>query len=257
MAKAAKKAVVVAPSKSVVVGGWRERAAQSIAAKKEVRAKLPQMTGNFLSFRNGSISLGGVKLDNPMPCIIMSYGFERTYYSKPYQPDVLTAPDCYSFDNVKPHEQAAVPQADRCAECRFNEFGSAQNGKGKACKEGARLVLMHFDSLESPEKIAAAPLVQAKLSVLNSKTFSNYIEIIEDEENPSWASVTSLECQPDPKSQYAVSFVKHTTELDDEVLDAISMRVDEADRLLTQAYPEVEQAPARAPKAPARRRKFQ
>jgi hypothetical protein len=245
--KKSKTAVVPAPQKGVVVGGWRERAAKSIAVGKQQSAKLPQQSGNFISFRGGSPSLGGVNLPNPLPLVILAYGYERTYYSKPYQPDVLSAPDCYSFDGDAPHDQAKVPQSDRCSQCRFNEFGSAQNGKGKACKEGARFAAIHADALETPEKIAGATIVQGRLSVLNSKGFRQYVGFFEEAEQPVWGSVTTLSVTPDSKSQYAVNFSNVVADLDDADLDAIATRVDEAEKLLTQAYPDVEEA---APKAP-------
>jgi hypothetical protein len=257
--KKSKTAVVVAPQKSVVVGGWRERAAKSIERGKQASARLPQQSGNFISFRGGTPSLGGVTLPNPLPLVILAYDAERAYYSKPYQPDVMATPDCYSYDSVAPHEKAKIPQADVCAQCRFNEFGSAQNGKGKACKEGAKFAAIHADALESPEKIAAATIIAGRLSVLNSKGFRNYTGYFEEAGQPIWMSVTQLTVQPDSKSQYAVTFSNIVADLDDADLDALAIRVDEAEKLLAQPYPDVEeQAAARAPVkgAPARRRKF-
>lgn len=251
-------AVVVAPQKGVVVGGWREQAAKSIAKGKQASAKLPAQSGNFISFRGGSPSLGGVNLPNPLPLVILAYSYERSYYSKPYQPDVLSAPDCYSYDGVTPHEKAKLSQSDACAGCRWNEFGSAQNGKGKGCKEGAKFAAIHADALESPEKIAAATIVQGRLSVLNSKGFRNYTGYFEDSGTAIWQSVTELTVQPDSKSQYAVKYGNIVADLDDADLDAIAARVDEAEKLLAQPYPELEEAPAKAPArgAPAKKRKF-
>src|SRR5512139_2042957 len=131
------KAVVVAPQKAVLNINWKERAAESVAKSKAVAAKLPQSSGNKLSFKGGVITLAGNRLDNPLPLVILAYGYERSYYSTAYQPDVFTTPDCYSLDGVAPAANSTVPQSDRCATCRFNEYGSAPNGKGKGCKEGA------------------------------------------------------------------------------------------------------------------------
>ena len=252
------KAVAVVPQKQVVVGGWRERAAASIAKGKAVSAKLPQQSGNFISFRNGSPSLGGVSLPNPLPLVILSYEFERSWYSKPYQPDVMAAPDCYSYDGEVPHEKSKIPQSDRCSTCRLNEFGSAQNGKGKACKEGAKFAAIHADSLDSPEKIATAAIVQGRLSVLNSKGFRTYTGYFEESGQPIWGSVTSLIVTPDSKSQYAVRCENIVADLDDNDMDALALRVDEADKLLVQPYPDLDDAPAAKPKAgvPARKKKF-
>lgn len=257
-APAKKKSVAVAKPATTALAptNWRERAKQSLATNKQALSKLPQASGNFLSFRNGDISLGGVKLENPLPVIVLAYGYERTYYSRPYQPDVLSAPDCYSFDGETPHEDAAVPQNDICRTCRFDAFGSAQNGKGKGCKEGARLVLLHGDTTESAEGILKGQIVQARLSVLNSKTFRAYAEAVEARDMPLWADISLLENQPDPKSQYATSFQLTGTTLPNEVLDAIAARVDEAEKLLIQPYPELEEAPQAPAKRGGRARKF-
>jgi hypothetical protein len=170
----------------------------------------------------------------------------------------MATPDCFSLDTVKPHESAKVPQADKCSECRFNEFGSAQNGKGKACKEGAKFAAIHADAIESPEKIAAATIVQGRLSVLNAKGFRNYTGFFEEANQPIWSGVSVLNVTPDSKSQYAVSFQSVVADLDDTDLDAIALRVDEAEKLLAQPYPDLEDAAPKAPAkgAPARKRKF-
>lgn len=251
MTKAKKSAgTAVAPrSTAVVAGSWRERAASSVARARGTIQKLPAQTGNFLSLRGGTISHGGVTLTNPLPVVILDIAFERSYYSSDYQPDVMTVPDCYSYDGEAPHEKASVPQADRCAECRFNEFGSARNGNGKGCKEGGKLVMIHADALKSPELIAAAPMVQARLSVLNAKKLRAYIDALGDE--PVWADITYFHNQPDPKSQYAVNFVRGNVVIEEDVLDAIAAREDEAIKLLDQPYPDKEELPQRA--APARR----
>ena len=251
------KAVAVVNTKSVTVGGWRERAAQSIAKGKEAVAKLPQASGNRLSFKGGVTTLAGNKLGSPLPLVILAHGFERTYYAQAYQPDVFSIPDCYSLDGVAPAENATTPQADRCSQCRFNEFKSSANGKGKACKEGAIFAAIHADSLESPEKIATAQIVTAAPSVLNSKGFRAYMEALQAN-GPCWGVITNVHNEPDSKSQYALSFEATVFEQDDDIMEAISARVDEAERAITKGYEPQEEAPkpSRTAAAPARRRKF-
>lgn len=253
------KSVAVAPSRGVVPGGWRERAAKSIVASKQQSAKLPAQSGNFISFRNGLPTLGGVKLPNPIPLVILSHHYERSYYSKPYVNDTIASPDCYSFDGDAPHESAKVPQCDTCDQCRYNEFGSSANGRGKACREGAKFAAIHADALNSTEQIASAAIVQGRLSVMNSKSFRNYTGYFEESGNPIWGSITNLHVTPDPNSQYAVRCENSVADLDDDDLDAIALRVDEADKLLSQPYPDLEAAKPAAPARgaqPARRKKF-
>lgn len=256
-AKAKSKAVAVRSGTAVALpGSWREKAAASIAKGKTVSAKLPQQSGNFISFRGGSPSLGGAKLANPLSLIILDYEFERAYYSSAYQPDVMATPDCYSYDGIGPHEKSKVPQSDKCQGCRFNEFGSAPNGKGKGCKEGAKFAAIAADSIESPGKIRDATIIQGRLSVLNSKGFRNYCGFFEESGDPIWSSVSVLSVEPDSKSQYAVTFSNVVADLDEADLDAIAARVDEASRMLLQPYPDLEEAKPAAKGAPARKKKF-
>ena len=255
--KAALKSIAVRPGTAVALpGSWRERAAQSIAKGKQQSAKLPAASGNFLSFRNGSISLGGAKLENPLPLVLLAYTYERSYFSKPYQPDVAATPDCFSFDGEAPHAEAKVPQSDRCKGCRFDDFGSAANGKGKGCKEGAKFAAIHADSLDSPEKIKSAQIIVGRLSVMNSKGFRNYVGFFEDKGVPVWAGVSVLTVVPDSASQYAASFESTVADLSDADLDAIASRVDEADKVLLMPPPDMEEAKPAPKGAPARRRKF-
>lgn len=238
-----------APASAKPLASWRDRAAKSVQDAKTQLAKIPQQSGSFISLQGGSISLGGVQLANPLPVFIIAYGFERVYYARQYQAGVMSAPDCYSYDGERPHEKAKTPQADACASCHYNEFGSAQNGQGKGCKEGARLVIIHADAARSPEDVAKAQLVQVKLSVLNSKVFRAYADAIED---ALWAAgVTMFHNRPDPKSQYAVSFVLDPVVYNDAIMNAIAARADEAEKLLLVPYPDVEETAA--PAAPARR----
>jgi hypothetical protein len=250
------KAVVPAKSRAIVPGGWREQAAKSIDASKTALAKLPQASGNFISFRGGAITLAGNTLQNPLPIVLLAHGYERSFYSKPFQPDVAASPDCYSYDGETPHPDAKVPQSDNCSQCRYNQFGSAQNGKGKGCKEGARLAFIMADALEGADRVAGAVILQGRLSVLNSKNFRSYAGFFAESGAPTWSSVTLLRNEPDSKSQYLTTFVNEVVELDDDIMDAIAARVAEAEKLLVQPYPELEAAKPQVPVRTAGKRKF-
>lgn len=251
------RAVATTPGKALVTGNWRERAAQSIAKSKEVAAKLPQASGNKLSFKGGVFTLAGNKLENPLPLVILAFNNERTYYSTAYQPDVFTTPDCYSLDGEKPADNAETPQSDRCSQCRFNEFGSAPNGKGKGCKEGAVFAAIHADALESPEKIATAQIVTGSPSVLNSKGFRSYMDSLLPN-GPCWSVITTVTNEPDSRSQYALSFQGSVFENDDPTMNALANRLDEAERELAKGYTPIEESakPKAKTGSPMRKRKF-
>ena len=157
--------------------------------------------------------------------------------------------------NARTPPDAKTPQNETCETCHFNQFGSADNGKGKGCKEGSRLVFLSADQCKSVEAVAGASLAQARLSVLNSKTFRNYIENVFGDD-ATWTSISMLTCRPDPKSQYAVNWEPVVLDVDDTIMNAIADRVDEAEKLLIQPYQDIEEAPPAKSATPARRRKF-
>jgi hypothetical protein len=248
------KAVAPRQNTQVALGSWRDRVKDAVSKQREIAAALPAQTGNFLSFQGGTITHGGNELDNPLPVIILAVGKERSYFINEYDPDNGTPPDCYSYDGEAPHENASTPQSDRCKTCQFNQFNSARQGSGKGCKEGGKLAMIHADTIETQKSALASPIVLAKVSTLNSKTLRSYVDGLGDV--PVWADVTEIQNKPDKKKQYSLTFVKQGVALEDEILDAVSSRIEEAEKLMDQPYPEPkEKAPARG-KAAVRKNKF-
>lgn len=261
---AAKKpgtAVAVPQMTGIVPGGWRERAAQSIALNQTKVSVLPSASGNFVSFKGGSISLSGRNVGNLLPIVMFDYTYLRQWFSKQYTPDSQASPDCYSLvKDTAPHPKAAVPQSDACLQCRYNEFATSSNGKGKACQEGSRFVFIEASALSSQAAVLAAPIWSARASYLNSKHLSRYVNNPGFNKVPLWGVVTELHCNPDGTSQYALDFVPQQVAIEEDILDAINARMDEAQRLLVAEFPvvtEPERPAARGrEQAAPRRRKF-
>lgn len=76
----------------------------------------------------------------------------RTYYAKAFNEDDAAGavPDCQSFDGITPTPRAQNPQAKKCALCPHSVWGSKQgdkaDGKGTACAQNTRLVVMDPES---------------------------------------------------------------------------------------------------------------
>lgn len=218
-------------------------------------AKVPS-GGVGVSFRGGTITVGGVRVGNSMPVIALHPQFERTYYDREFSAEDKAPPPCYSFDGVKPHEKASSPQSETCERCQHAQWGTDRRGKGKACKEGMRMVFMRADSVD-PDSIKVAPLMTAKFSVMNSKIVGPVLERLYETAGHPAGVVCNLECHPDDATQIRNDLVPVGPLEDVAAQDAVISRLDEAEKLATQPYPdpEVSAAPA-AKKAPARARKF-
>jgi hypothetical protein len=73
----------------------------------------------------------------------------KTWYEVSWSPDnEPTAPDCQSFDGIRPSPDAASPQSDLCVTCPHNVWGSRtglQGQKLKACTDSKRLAIVAAD----------------------------------------------------------------------------------------------------------------
>ena len=77
----------------------------------------------------------------------------KTFYLSKYDPEgEPKAPDCLSDDGVRPHVEAQHKQAELCANCEHNVWGSELNPmtgkKNKRCRDSKRLAVMLLGSNE-------------------------------------------------------------------------------------------------------------
>jgi hypothetical protein len=91
--------------------------------------------------------------------IRMNAGTAKVFYLKGYDPESSEKqkPDCYSNDGVTPASDAANAQSKKCATCAHNQFGSARQGKGKACADSKRLAIATADQINEPMLVRVPP----------------------------------------------------------------------------------------------------
>jgi hypothetical protein len=69
----------------------------------------------------------------------------KNYYATGYTEGAAEAPDCFSLDGLRPDPSVEEPQADTCARCPKNVFGSRitpAGKKAKACQDNRRLAIV-------------------------------------------------------------------------------------------------------------------
>lgn len=87
----------------------------------------------------------------------------KTYYSKQFKEGESDGvrPDCYSFDGVAPSATSPKKQAEKCALCPHNVWGSRVSedgtGSGKACSDHARVAIAAPDKLDKPFLLRVPP----------------------------------------------------------------------------------------------------
>lgn len=190
-------------------------------AAKSAGAEKSGFTGlQKLGVKGGVLTVDDVPVPgNELSVITLCAVHHNTYYEGAYNPNVKTIPVCYSFGDhtledpeaaLAPHEASTQPQGDEnglCAGCELNKMGTADTGKGKACKNSRNIALVTSDAAESPEAMAGAEVRVLSVPVMSVKFWAAHVKRMNDDlKRPYWGVVTRIKVVPDPKSQFLVKF---------------------------------------------------
>lgn len=260
---AARKPAVKAPSTSLTL--WEEEMAG--AAVAQGAAEKPMGFNSSISFRGGIMSVDGNMVEgNELDCVILTSMYENQYYTKAFDPNAIQTPDCYAFSEPDADPEGMAPHAEvgaeskqgddngLCANCWANEMGSADVGRGKACKNVKRIVVVPADALVSVEAMEAAEMRVAKIPVMSVKNLSGYIKnkLAEEVKRPTWGVVTTMKVVPDQKSQFKVLFsFQELISFDQGLYDALKAKIQEAKTSIGNPYPKF--AEGEAPVAPPKK----
>jgi len=248
---------------------WEQKMVE--AAQKSAKAEKAVSGLKGISLRGGVLTVDEQPVPgNELDIVVLVAVHENQYHTKPFDPNTPQIPDCYAFgdpdadepeDSMAPHEEAEDKQGDdngMCANCWANQMGSAQVGRGKACKNVRRLALVTADALGSAEDLADTEVRVMKVPVMSVKGWALYVRNTLNEElhRPYWGVVTTIKVVPDPKSQFKVTFTfKELIDFDDELFAALEKKQAEIKPQLVAPYIKMEEAappPPRGRGAPAR-----
>jgi len=187
---------------------------------------------------------------NTLSVIVLGFVLENAYYKDSYDPDNIVPPDCFAFgDNAKTMgpvpEDVLDPKSELCKTCPLggdNAWGTADKGKGKACKNIRKLLIMTEDDLDDLDE---AELRTIKIPVTSASAWDGYVRTLGVAGKPPLAVLTRITATPDPKTQFRLSF-KCEGEVDQDLIGAIIEKADASISVLSTPYA------AREPAAPAR-----
>ena len=251
-------------STSTAVAKWDEelaRQAQIAAAAEESTA-----TGQFFSLKSGVLSFNDAPVpNNEMAVVILDSILENVYYEGKYDPDNVQGPRCFAFGRdektMEPHKivvesgNSMAGASGQCAGCEMNEWGSADTGRGKACRNSRRLGMIAAGTLENgkfkqfdDEMFETAAITFMKLPVTSVKGYAAFVKQIAGAlKRPPHAIFTKVSVRPDPSSQFKVVF-EPLAQVPDDLLGTIMKRHEEAQAVIEFPYTpfnEEEQKPAR------------
>ena len=209
----------------------------------------------FLSTKNGILTYRENPIaNNQLEVVILSSPVERLYYTARYDPTNPAGPVCFSLGatltGLKPNHLSTEKQADLCAGCPKDQWGSSTNGgKGKACAEKRRLLVMTADSAVSVDSVNGGEVAALRTPVTSVRGFATYLQkIASTTRRPLSAVVTKISLVPDAKTQFKLNFDFVRTIDDMDVIKALVARGEkELEAAIATAGIEEDVAPEQAP----------
>ncbi len=204
---------------------WDEEMARQAQVAADMENSVA--TGQFFSTQGGVLSWNGMPMpNNMMAVIILDSILENVYYTGNYDPENPQGPTCFAFGrddaSLAPHKvivENGTAQSDVCRECRWNEWGTADRGKGKACKNIRRLALISAGNLDAQgtgkmiqpfgaEELESGQIGFFKLAVTSVKGYAAYVKQVAGAlKRPPYGVYTLVRVVPDPKSQFKTQFM--------------------------------------------------
>jgi len=211
--------------------------------------------GNVINTRGGVLSYK----KNPVPnntllCVVLDSTLVNAYYEEKFDPENPTPPDCFAISQedakkMVPHELAMHKQSDTCAKCKQNQWGSSDRGRGKACKNSRRLILITEDMLESSDAVASAEAATMSIPPTSSGAWHTYVTQLESIlHRPPLGVITEISIKPDAKDQFHIQF-KHSDTIDrGDIIEALIAKQEQVRAQLMRPFePQEETAkPAKA-----------
>lgn len=251
-------------SESTAIVKWDEE----LAKQAEVAAGMEASAGGgqFFSTKGGTLAWQDAPLpNNQMAVVILDSVLENVFYEGRYDPEVPQSPICFAFGRdektITPHAiviENGSDQNSSCAGCPLNEFGSADIGKGKACRNTRRLAMIpagtfnaagKFELNEDIEHYDSTAVGFMKLPVTSVKGYASFVKQVAGAlRRPPFGIVTKVKIVPDPKTQFKVVF-EPIMNLPDELMTSIMKRHEEAKLAIDFPYKLMEDEPAPPKKA--------
>lgn len=224
----------------------------------EIAKRIAAPSGDRIRFNanRGFITPDGME-GEVIEAVIVDFVSTNLFYDGPYDRDNPQPPACFAIGAepslLVPSNNSPNRQAETCTVCPNNQFGSAPNGKGKACKNTRLLALVPVSALDDPKE--EAPIWILSVPPTSLKAFDSYVHGLAAKHKTVPIGVVT-QITMDPNSTFAAPRFNVVRPLQAKELSVFMPRRSEANQRLT-AEPDVTQysapKPARTGTAPVSR----
>lgn len=153
--------------------------AKEVASLKNA---ISQPSGNRIKVESSGdfVLPDGMNLGNEIQVVVIDFVSRNTFYSAPYNSQNPVPPDCYAIGKdlsaLTPEQDSPALQADKCATCPLNQFGSGNNGKSKACKNTRELAVRVVDPEQDYDP--SAPIYTLSLPPTAIRSFDGAVATV-------------------------------------------------------------------------------
>lgn len=221
-----------------------------LAYAKSFQTQVPvtSHSGKRISLKGGMFATGPNPEDvigTRLCAVIIDSVAINTYYEGAWEDGQKSVPKCYAYgfppEEMRPHVESmklhmdtfypqtlnpATGEVGPCSGCKWNQFGTAQKGKGKACQNRDRLALIpagqflqrkgsygyDLQLFDDPSWFSSAEIHKLDLPVLSVKPFREYSnKVIQTTGRPPWGVRTVITIEPRQEGAFTLSF--HMEEL--------------------------------------------
>lgn len=234
------------------------------AAQAETFSAKEHVESSTISHRGGVFKAGDIEF--PELCVvILADVYENSYYEGAFDPNLLTPPKCFALgdeeEGMAPHEAMEAhdffeAQNGDCASCPFNQWGSADKGKGKACKNTRRMSVIPAgvfsprkgsrdldldcyitdDTKENEEHVLNADAMMIKVPPTSVREYKKFVQQCASEySRPPAGIITRIYTEPMSNGGHKLVF-EPIDELPDDLYPAVTKRQETASAMLLSPY---------------------
>lgn len=179
--------------------------------------------------------------------VIVDFMSSNLFYDGVFDRDNPQPPGCFAIGAepslLVPSPNSPNKQAETCSSCPNNQFGSAANGKGKACKNTRLLALMPVSAIDSED--GDAPIWIMSVPPTSLKAFDSFVHTLAAKHKTVPIGVVT-EITLDPANTFASPRFRVVRPLQAKELGAFMSRREEASQRLS-AEPDTSQYAAPKP----------
>lgn len=166
----------------------------------EITKRIAAPSGDRIRFNaNRSLITPDGMEGTELEVVIVDFISTNMFYEGDFDRDNPQPPGCFALGAepamLVPSPNSPAKQATTCTACPNNQFGSARNGKGKACKNTRLIAVMPAHAGDDP---ANAPVWIMSIPPASIKAFDSYVHSLAVKQRTTPVGVvTSITLDPD------------------------------------------------------------